>query len=219
MTLKFWFGLPRVHRPGTRRWRVAEEAPIQVAGVRTEILDVHALPFPQLTLHVEAPLILARVGEMPVRRRDVRRSTGADNAKRVGQRQRRTASAATANVNSGDERRVVREERERVHLVRVVVDPERPIAARSSRRGDRPCRLAAPSPSCSARGTGSLSRGSSSESARSAPRSASTRTLRASRPACAARSECPRFNVRFRVTCQLSLMKYPVRQPPTWPWS
>ena len=92
-----------------------------MAGVRADILDVERGVAPQLTLQVEAPLILAGVGK-PARRRDhVRPPRRTDDAGRSIERQRRIGRIVEVD---GRERRIVGQERERVHLVRVVVDPE-----------------------------------------------------------------------------------------------
>jgi hypothetical protein len=52
---------PSVDVAGTGRRLVVEEAPIEMAGVRTEVLKVERCPLEDLVLDVEAPLILARV--------------------------------------------------------------------------------------------------------------------------------------------------------------
>src|SRR5207247_479877 len=55
-------GTPRVHRARARRRRVVEEAAVEVDGVRAEVLEGQGGAAPELQLHVEAPLRLARAG-------------------------------------------------------------------------------------------------------------------------------------------------------------
>src|SRR5207244_7765319 len=73
---------------GTRLRRVVEEAPIEMARVRSDVLNVERRARPQLALDVEAPLVLARVGKLPRRRDHVRRNGGSDGAERPLARQR-----------------------------------------------------------------------------------------------------------------------------------
>ena len=65
----FWLGRRGSTAPGARLRRVVEEAAIEVAGVRADVLQVERRAAPQLALEVEAPLILAGVGQI-ARRRD-----------------------------------------------------------------------------------------------------------------------------------------------------
>src|SRR5262249_3606458 len=72
---------PWIHSAWTGLRRVVEEAAIQMAGVRAQILEVECRSGPELGLDVDAPLILAGVGQIAsgrdhVRRGDRTRHTG-----------------------------------------------------------------------------------------------------------------------------------------------
>src|SRR5947207_14776334 len=54
-------GSPGIHRSRTWLRRVVEEASIQVAGFRADVLQVERRPLPELALDVGAPLVLVRI--------------------------------------------------------------------------------------------------------------------------------------------------------------
>ena len=77
----------RIDRTGAWRRRVVEEAAIEVARIGAEIPDVGGAAGPQFPLNVDAPLILARVGQMARRRDHVGSRRRADGAGGMLERQ------------------------------------------------------------------------------------------------------------------------------------
>ena len=112
---------------GARSWlgRVVEEAAIQVLRVGPDVLEIERRAAPELTLEVEAPLVFASVRQLARRRNDVGSGVRAPGTgrRRCRKRQRRVRGIRRVGRHRRHGR-VVGQERERVHLVRVEVDAE-----------------------------------------------------------------------------------------------
>ena len=115
-------GPSSLNGPGTGPRRIDEEAAIQVLRPRPDVLKVDGGIQEEFLLDVKAPLVLLGRGQIPVGRNDVRRRARADHAERPREGQRGVRRIRVEG-ELGSKRRIVRQERERVHLVRVVVDP------------------------------------------------------------------------------------------------